>query len=330
MSSENATMEEALVKGAEEAISQAKDALASINYLAPRGEVHQSLIDTDWGLQWKEEQGEYHADDNAAYWDNRAPKFGTKRGISPYVLAFIDHLALDPDDSVFDMGCGNGALAIPLAKAGHKVIARDFSRGMLDALKEEMEAQGVTGIDYAQMSWEDDWEACGIGERIVDVAFASRSIITSDLKASLEKLSKVARKRACVTVSTNATPHTSSDILRSLGATYVKERDSLYTFAILIQLGYHPEVSYILSQRCDAYEDREDAAAALERMIVSAEPYISKEDACRCRENLPAWLDENLVPNENAGRLNSHNEVEGPWRLAVPREVRWAFISWEV
>jgi len=323
-------MGEALQTGADAAIDAAKDTLASISSRVLRDAVHQSLIDTDWGAQWKKEQGEYHSDDNEAYWDNRAPKFGTKRGISPYVLAFIEHLALEPEDSVFDMGCGNGALAIPLAKAGHKVIARDFSRGMLAALAEEIDAQGIANIDYAQMSWEDDWEACGIGTHIVDVAFASRSIITSDLKASLEKLSKVARKRACVTVSTNATPHTSSDILKSLGATYVKERDSMYTFAILIQMGYHPEVSYILSQRCDAYEDKGDARAAIERMIMSAEPYISAKDACRCRENLPAWLEENLVPNENAGQLNSHNEIEGPWRLAVPREVRWAFISWEV
>ena len=320
----------ALEMGADAAIDVAKDVLASMPARMIGGAVHQSLIDTDWGRQWAIEQGEYHADDNAAYWDNRAPKFGTKRGISPYVLAFIEKLSLDPDDSVFDMGCGNGALAIPLAKAGHKVIARDFSQGMLAALAAEIEAQGVAGIDFAQMSWEDDWDACGIGEGIVDVAFASRSIITSDLKASLLKLSKVARKRACVTVSTNATPHTSSDILQSLGATHVKERDSMYTFAILVQMGYHPEVSYILSKRCDAYEDVEDAKSAIERMITSAEPYISADDACRCRENLPAWLEANLVPNENAGQVNSHNEIEGPLRLAVPREVRWAFISWEV
>lgn len=292
--------------------------------------VHQSLIDTDWGAQWMREQAEYHPDDNVAYWDNRAPRFGTKRGISDYVLAFIEKLALEPEDSVFDMGCGNGALALPLAKAGHRVIARDFSGGMLAALAEEIAAQGVSGIDFAQMSWEDDWQACGVGERIVDVAFASRSIITSDLRASLEKLSKVARKRACVTVSTNASPHVSADILRSLGAKAIKERDSMYTFAILVQMGFHPEVSYIMSRRCDAYDDAEDARAAIERMIMSAEPYMSIDDARACRENLPAWLEDNLVPNERAGQLNSHNEIEGPLRLRVPREVRWAFISWEV
>ena len=37
-------------------------------------------------------------------WDKRAPKFGTKRGVSPYAKAFIEKLEL-PGDVVFDMGC---------------------------------------------------------------------------------------------------------------------------------------------------------------------------------------------------------------------------------
>ena len=36
--------------------------------------------------------------------------------------------------NVFDMGCGTGALAVPLGLAGHKVVAADFSRGMLDRM----------------------------------------------------------------------------------------------------------------------------------------------------------------------------------------------------
>lgn len=294
-------------------------------------EIFQSLIDTDWGEQWAREQGRYHADDSAEYWDKRAPKFGTKRGVSPYQVAFVEKLALEPGDVVFDMGCGNGGIAIPLAKAGYHVIARDFSSGMLAELAREAEEAGVIdGIDYARMSWEDDWEACGITPGMVDVAFASRSIITADLKAALRKLSRVARKRACATVSTSASPHVSCDILKSLGATRVKARDAVYAFNILVQLGYNPEVSYIVSKRCDAFDSREDALAAMQRMIEGGAPYLSAEDVQTVKANLLAWLDENLVPNENAGMVNSHNEIEGPWRLAVPREVRWAFLSWEV
>ena len=293
-------------------------------------EAQMSLIEVDWGAQWMRERSQYHHDDSAEYWDKRAPKFGTKRGVSPYRVAFIEKLNLDEGDTVFDMGCGNGGIAIPLAQAGYKVIARDFSSGMLAELAREIEATGVTGIDFAQMSWEDNWEACGIEPGMVDVAFASRSVITADLKASLQKLSRVARKRACVTVSTSASPRVSVDILKSLGASHMIARELVYTFNILIQLGYNPTVSYIESKSFDAYDSREDALTSLQRMIELAQGHLSKKDAELVQENLPTWLENNLVPNENSGLLNSHNEIEGPWRLAIPHEVRWAFVSWEV
>lgn len=290
----------------------------------------QSLVDIDWGEQWVCEHGMYHADDSSEYWDKRAPKFGTKHGVSAYQVAFVEKLALEPGDSVFDMGCGNGAIAIPLAKAGHAVVARDFSDGMLAALAAEMEAKGVTGIDYARMSWEDDWQEHGIADGMVDVAFASRSVITADLKASLMKLSRVARKRACATVSTAASPQVSNEALRSLGATRVMSRDAAYTFNILLQAGFNPEVSYIVSHRFDAYEDYDDAFGFMAKMLDAAHRYVSAEDLETMRRNLPDWLREHLVPNENAGKVNSHDEIEGPLRLDVDFVVRWAFISWEV
>lgn len=250
--------------------------------------------------------------------------------MSPYAATFVEKLALEPSDIVFDMGCGNGAIAIPLAKAGHKVIARDFSPAMLAALADQMESEDVTSIDYARMSWEDDWQACGITDSMVDVAFASRSIITADLKAALEKLSRVTRKRACVTVSTSASPVVSEEALHSLGATKVKSGDALYVFAILSQLGFNPEVSYIVSHRFDAFDDRDDAMRFMTRMLETAEKYVSAADLEIARCNLPGWLDEHLIPNENVGKLNSHDEIEGPLRLDVDFVVRWAFISWEV
>ena len=296
-------------------------------------EIGQSIADIDWGEQWvleRQERHERREGSNAEFWNKRAPKFGTKRGVSPYAATFIEKLALEPNDTVFDMGCGNGAIAIPLAKAGHAVIARDFSIGMLSQLAAQMEAESVTGIDYACMSWEDDWQAHGITDGMVDVAFASRSIITADLKDSLTKLSRVARKRACITISTASSPLVSSGALYSLGAKQIKSGDMLFAFAILVQMGFNPEVSYIESHRFDAFEDYDNAFDSMMRMIEAAERYTSTEDVETMKRNLPDWLHEHLVPNENAGRLNSHDEIEGPLRLDVDFIVRWAFISWEV
>lgn len=54
-------------------------------------------------------------------------------------------LALEPGESVLDMGCGAGSIAIPLAQAGHPVIAADFSPAMLGTLDAGIEYYGLEG-----------------------------------------------------------------------------------------------------------------------------------------------------------------------------------------
>ena len=76
---------------------------------------------------------------------------------------FLELARILPGETVFDMGCGTGALSVPLGQAGHTVVAADFSAGMLGVLREELDAHGVTSVFPKQMSWEDDWAACGVG-----------------------------------------------------------------------------------------------------------------------------------------------------------------------
>ena len=47
-----------------------------------------------------------------------------------------------PGGQVLDMGCGTGALSIPLAKAGYRVIAADQSEQMLMAAAENARRAG--------------------------------------------------------------------------------------------------------------------------------------------------------------------------------------------
>lgn len=108
---------------------------------------------------------------------------------------------------MLDFGCGIGLLAIPLAKMGCKVIACDFSEGMLAMLREGAAAAGVSdSIDVRLLAWDDDWQAAGIEPDSVDVAIASRSISTHNLLGALTKLDRTARERACVTVAAGARP----------------------------------------------------------------------------------------------------------------------------
>ena len=177
--------------------------------------VDEDLINrSDWEEEWKQLQTAREHFDDPAVWDARAKTFPVKHGSQQgYVEQFLERAALKPGESVLDMGCGTGALATPLAQSGHPVIACDFSRGMLRMLEDDMSELGVGGVDIHVMSWDDNWNEHGIGENCVDVAFASRSIATYDLRHALEKLTRVARRRVCITLPASLSPKSDDKLL---------------------------------------------------------------------------------------------------------------------
>lgn len=96
-----------------------------------------ALLDADWAGEWRALEQVRGSSDNSEYWDKRAKSFPTVGEHSSYVDEFLRLADVGHGESVLDMGCGTGALAIPLASAGHKVVAADFSQGMLDRSVEE-------------------------------------------------------------------------------------------------------------------------------------------------------------------------------------------------
>ena len=90
------------------------------------------LAATDWNEEWKRLQRIRRKADDAQFWNKRSKNFDSKDTPSPYVRAFLNLIDVEPESRVLDMGCGTGSLAVPLAHAGNRVIAADFSRGMLE------------------------------------------------------------------------------------------------------------------------------------------------------------------------------------------------------
>lgn len=88
--------------------------------------IRSELLAADWNGEWMRLQAARHRADDSFEWDKRARHFRPLE-TAPYAQDFIKLLALEPGESVLDMGCGAGSIAIPLAQAGHSVIAADFS-----------------------------------------------------------------------------------------------------------------------------------------------------------------------------------------------------------
>lgn len=279
-----------------------------------------TLLETDWSEEWKALQTERRPPDSPAAWDARAAEF-RPREAHRYAQDFMRLMNARPGESVLDMGCGAGSLAIPLAQAGHTVIAADFSQSMLDALMRGAATYRVEdSITPKLLAWDDEWSEQGISKKCVDIAIASRSIATRDLKTALLKLTACARCKCCITLVVGPSPHCDEHIMREIGIPVRPSGDYLYAVNILAGMGYKPELRYIVSPRQDTFDTVDELLNGFKRMLKSAEP--DKEDALR------AYVTEHTIPNPHAGEPGPKGKPQGRFMLDHIRATTWAFISW--
>lgn len=278
----------------------------------------------DWNALWHQKQSLHSTAHGADYWNARARTYTTKDAPNSYTVRFLEAAQLRPGDTVLDMGCGTGNLTIPVAKAGHQVLAADFSSGMLAKLEAAVQESGLQErVRTLQLAWDDDWEAAGLHEGQFDVCFASRSIATEDLLGALSKLDWAARRRACITLPYGVSPRTDDRMLKEIGFDVQPSYDGAYALAMLSALGQIPSVSHIPTTRTDVFASIDEAFERYHRMAVEYErvacEHIPEADlATRVR----AWLDENLVSAADAS-------APGALTLARPRESYWTCICWD-
>ena len=300
------------------------------------GETISLLQKSDWNEEWKRLQRIRRRADDAQYWNKRSKNFSSKDSPSPYVSEFLKMASVQPGERVLDMGCGTGSIAVPLALAGNHVIAADFSQGMLDetaarvkVAEREHDAHIADRVETKLMSWDDNWNEHGMGAHCVDVAIASRSIATHDLRQALMKLNHVASRRCCVTLTTGCSPRMDRNVLSAIGVRNRHGNDAQYAWNILTNDGFEPTYSYIRSTRLDTFDDLADAAVDFGRMITDTLDENDTEGIAQAKRNLETWLQDNLVPNEHVGKPDSKGIPQKALRLRNPRIITWAFISWE-
>ena len=131
-------------------------------------------------------------------WDKAAAIFHKKAKKDDYLDLLFSKLILNKNDSVLDLGCGEGSLTLPLALKVKKVTAVDSSVKMLELLNERAEKQGIDNVETVLKPLEEiTYEEVGPH----DVVLASRSLNgIMPIKKTLEEINKIACKYVFITV----------------------------------------------------------------------------------------------------------------------------------
>lgn len=90
---------------------------------------------------------------DAKFWDDLAEEYAAKPvdNVPAYERKLeITKALLEPDQRVFDLGCGTGSLALELAPHVAEVHSMDISKEMLRIARGKSQAAGVTNVTFHQ------------------------------------------------------------------------------------------------------------------------------------------------------------------------------------
>ena len=216
----------------------------------------------DWNRLWQEQYANMPKEDDKEFWNDFAPRFRKKLDVEedPYIGKFYEYSEFRPGETIFDMGCASGTLAIPFAKQGHEIWAADFSEEMLKYLMINAKEEGVADrIHPIRLDWNEDWSA-RTDLPLCDVAISSRSFIVWDLSQGIRNLESVARRKVCV--GAWDVPAHGYDRIVAEAIGYERPGYGCYFYILneLIDRDLLPQLQFIKSPfRLSKYESKEQA-----------------------------------------------------------------------
>ena len=255
--------------------------------------------------------------DSREYWNKRAATF-THSATSDYERWLLDLLALESGETILDMGCATGTLAVPLARAGHRVHGCDFAEAMLAILNERAAAENLPSTSHL-LAWEDDWEEAGLGENSVDVAFASRSLMSGDVSACVRKLDSAARSRAAVVVPASLLPSRDPRLLTYLGRAPRLPQNARKVLRALRAMGRIPTFATTRTVRPMRFSSVDEARADLRR-LAGPKPFTAREQRL-----FDAYAAQHFVRRATESPSREPSEM---WVLDYKLPVTWVFIGW--
>lgn len=226
----------------------------------------------DWSAVWQEElkDSRWSTVSTKELWDKRADKFDKRINRVPdsgamdkadYISQMLDRIEVMPGWTVLDIGCGPGAITIPLAKKVRSVTALDISSEMLKKFKSNADSSGLSNIAYLNTSWQDAFTGKLVGGH--DVVVASRSLMSGEIKEAISGINTIIRRAAYLTFPIVHLPF-DWEVYGAIDRKRKKYPPYIYVYNMLFQMGIRANVEILYSKVRVQYSSVEEAADDLE------------------------------------------------------------------
>lgn len=187
----------------------------------------------------------------AAFWNKRSHDFARKIGSarsqkkSQENLGFLEENGFCAKGArVLDIGCGPGALSLPLARAGAEVTALDISEGMLARLRESADVEELPVKTIGCSWWNADIRRLGFKKKF-DLVISSMTPAIKDAE-TLEKMMACSKKYCFYVGSLPGTgDKETNDLLKNISRSPGPRRSPMgmiFPFMYLYLSGYRPAI----------------------------------------------------------------------------------------
>ena len=251
----------------------------------------------DWESFWQEKlkaKGDRQKD-----WNKAAPNFGKSARRDGYHTLLVNRINPQADETILDLGCGDGNISVPLAKRAKFVTGVDSAEKMLE--KFDMKAQKENVANYKTIL-EDLTRVTkdNIGNH--DIVVASRSLNNViPIKQTLKNIDEIANKYVYITLFGPNNWRMEKEFYQYiLGKEYNEFPSHRYLFNILVDMGIYPNVENLDIGRPREYSSVDEAIESGKWRLDT----LGDDEILKLRE----YLNDVLIPNPETGKLSNPND----------------------
>ncbi len=255
----------------------------------------------DWAYFWRKKLEAKK--DRGKDWNKRAPNFGKSAKKDDYHIKLIEKMDISKEDSILDLGCGEGSITIPLAKKAKSVTGVDSAYKMLEILNEKAKEANVENIQTIE---EDLTKITAENVGKHDIVVASRSLNgVLNIKETIANINEIANKYVYITLFGPNNWKIEREFYQYINKEYFEFPSHRYFFNILVDMGIYPNVENLDIGGVREYESIEEV---LENGKWRLDSLNENE-----KESLHHYLEKIFERNEN-GKLSCKDD-KADWVL---------------